>query len=424
MKKIAFLWLCLLIILAGCSGNSASQSTPTPIPTPIVPTKPTYDVQRGDIERKLVFAGRMAPAVEQDVYFRTPGYVQAVYVKNGDEVKTGDVLAELDVTDLRAQLAQAEAVMAQQQAAHEQTLLEARIAVQAARLEVLLADAEEPHPDAERIIQKYTNAQENLAEVQQDVADAGGEAQAGPSLVAKLRQAEQDFQQAEADYLSKIEAPQARLEMARLQLQLAEQRAAELEKALDLQESQLNLERLNAQLADAQLIAPIDGTLVNLNVFEGKPVEAYVPLITVADLSELEFAANLSSAEMLDIEQDMPVLLTRSSQPGVVYDGIIRSMPFGENASGSRENTLRVAFTTPPEGLDLGDLMSATVLLERKEDVLWLPPQAIRIFEGREFVVVQDENGQRRVDVKLGIRGDDRVEVLEGLSEGQVVVGR
>jgi multidrug efflux pump subunit AcrA (membrane-fusion protein) len=55
--------------------------------------------------------------------------------------------------------------------------------------------------------------------------------------------------------------------------------------------------------------------------------------------------------------------------------------------------------------------------------VLWLPPQAIRTFEGRKFVVVQEGDAQRRVDVKIGVEGEDRVEIVEGLNEGQVVVG-
>jgi len=65
-----------------------------------------------------------------------------------------------------------------------------------------------------------------------------------------------------------------------------------------------------------------------------------------------------------------------------------------------------------------------TVVLERKEDVLWLPPQAIRTFEGRKFVVVQEGEGQLRVDVKVGIESEDRVEIEEGLTEGQIVIGQ
>jgi multidrug efflux pump subunit AcrA (membrane-fusion protein) len=64
------------------------------------------------------------------------------------------------------------------------------------------------------------------------------------------------------------------------------------------------------------------------------------------------------------------------------------------------------------------------VTLQRKDNVLWLPPQAIRTFQGRQFVVVDEGNRQRRVDVKLGIQGPDRIEIVDGLKEGQKVVGQ
>ncbi len=62
-------------------------------------------------------------------------------------------------------------------------------------------------------------------------------------------------------------------------------------------------------------------------------------------------------------------------------------------------------------------------MLEQKDGVLWLPPAAIRTFEGRTFVVIQEGAAQRQVDVTLGIESDDRVEIEEGLVEGDVVVG-
>ena len=55
---------------------------------------------------------------------------------------------------------------------------------------------------------------------------------------------------------------------------------------------------------------------------------------------------------------------------------------------------------------------------------MWLPPAAIRNFEGRNFVVIQEGDAQRRQDVKLGVKNEDQVEILEGLEEGQTIVGR
>jgi multidrug efflux pump subunit AcrA (membrane-fusion protein) len=74
------------------------------------------------------------------------------------------------------------------------------------------------------------------------------------------------------------------------------------------------------------------------------------------------------------------------------------------------------------EGYEVGDLVEVVVLLDKSEDILWLPPQAIRTFEGRKFVVVKDGDGQRRVDVRTGLQSDDRVEILEGVEEGQVIL--
>jgi multidrug efflux pump subunit AcrA (membrane-fusion protein) len=68
-------------------------------------------------------------------------------------------------------------------------------------------------------------------------------------------------------------------------------------------------------------------------------------------------------------------------------------------------------------------LARCTTVLGEQEGVMWLPPQAIRTFQGRKFVVLQDADGrQRRVDVEVGLQAQDRVEVKSGLSVGDVVV--
>ena len=74
--------------------------------------------------------------------------------------------------------------------------------------------------------------------------------------------------------------------------------------------------------------------------------------------------------------------------------------------------------------LDVGDVAQVTITLARKDDALWLPPQAVRAFEGRRFVVVKDGDRQRRQDVKVGIISTDRIEILEGVKEGDVIIGQ
>ncbi|MCB0132008.1 MAG: hypothetical protein KDD78_14215, partial [Caldilineaceae bacterium] len=114
--------------------------------------------------------------------------------------------------------------------------------------------------------------------------------------------------------------------------------------------------------------------------------------------------------------------------------GIIRQLPYPYGSGGNpsvtdvedRDDTTRITLDTSlaDAELELGDLVRVDVVRERKDDVLWLPPQALRNFDGRRFAVLEDDGAQRRVDVIVGVETPERVEIEEGLVEGQIVVGQ
>ncbi len=109
-----FVLIGMILLPVGCStgskqSSSGEEATPTPIPTSIVPTNPTYTVQRGTVINEMQFTARVAPVLEEELFFKMGGYVDKVYVRRGDEVKKGDLLAELEVTDLKNQITQKEA---------------------------------------------------------------------------------------------------------------------------------------------------------------------------------------------------------------------------------------------------------------------------------------------------------------------------
>jgi multidrug efflux pump subunit AcrA (membrane-fusion protein) len=122
-------------------------------------------------------------------------------------------------------------------------------------------------------------------------------------------------------------------------------------------------------------------------------------------------------------------VVVSSHYPGQDLPGTVLSLPYpygSGGSAGSLEEEDRIThLEVDLRGVTLepGDLVRVTVVLERKDDVLWLPPAAIRTFEGRKFVVVQEGAGQRRVDITLGIESEDRIEIVDGLEEDQVVIG-
>ncbi len=68
----------------------------------------TYVVERGVLAERIDFSGEVGLSVQEDLFFSTPGRVRTVYVQNGDSVKEGDLIAELDTRDLNFELQQAQ----------------------------------------------------------------------------------------------------------------------------------------------------------------------------------------------------------------------------------------------------------------------------------------------------------------------------
>jgi multidrug efflux pump subunit AcrA (membrane-fusion protein) len=74
--------------------------------------------------------------------------------------------------------------------------------------------------------------------------------------------------------------------------------------------------------------------------------------------------------------------------------------------------------------LVLSDAAVILITIDEREDVLWLPPAALRSFQGETFVFVDLNGVQRRVNVSVGLVSADRVEIVSGLEEGQTVIGQ
>jgi hypothetical protein len=98
--------------------------------------------------------------------------------------------------------------------------------------------------------------------------------------------------------------------------------------------------------------------------------------------------------------------------------------PYGGTTVDTGEDTATHVSIDGEVALELGELATVTIVLDERQDVLWLPPAAIRSYQGRDFVVVQHADGsQQRLDIQVGIVTEDRVEITAGLQSGQTIVG-
>jgi len=435
----------LSIALIGCY-RAEPEPTPTPIPTPIIPKKPTYVVQRGTVVKQLEFLARVAPVEEYRLFFRMGGYVKAVHVERGDAVTAGQILAELDVEDLHKQLAQAQVSLEtaqlqleEAQRANAEQVAEARIALEKAELRLAKARAQDPSPSVAIAKVRLEQAANNvrLAQAAYDRRASRPGAEASPEAL-QLQRATQEYQIAQAEYDLALQSQKTHeydVRMLEKDVELARMALERLEAGVDpllvkaVETNRLTVDRLKSQVEAAQIISPIDGEIMSLSVYEGRSVDAFKPVIIVADTSNLELSAELTGSQMRDLAEGMECIIRLSTVPGQEWTGQIRRLPYPYGGGGAttaldqEDTSTRVNFDARGLDLEPGDLAKVIVVLERKDNVLYLPPQAIRTFEGRKFVVVKEGDGQRRVDVKVGIKSEDRVEILEGLEEGQVVIG-
>jgi multidrug resistance efflux pump len=220
---------------------------------------------------------------------------------------------------------------------------------------------------------------------------------------------------------------EAALARSRLGLSAAEQAGLESELAT-LDSARVELTQAQRRVDEGRIIAPRAGVIVALAIGPGDTVEPFEPVVELADPTQLELAAELSADQMRELAEGQAAEARLVARPDLALPVHIRRMPapYGSGGSGAvaeQDRTTRFRLDNEASQLELGAVARITIVLERKESVLWLPPEAIRSFEGRRFVVVRTAAGERRVPLRLGIENDARVEILEGLEEGDVVVG-
>lgn len=250
--------------------------------------------------------------------------------------------------------------------------------------------------------------------------------------IERAEQALADAQSALADLKSGPKAADlaaARRQVERAQLALDDakrgQGSSDLDKAVAT--SQLEKERIEAQIASGRLVAPFDGTIGQIAKRPGDGIDAYTPVITIFDDTERELlVSSITSTDSTKVGIGMPVTIIFSRHPGQNFNGVITKLPTSATSSSAtidQDPNYHIEYTADVE-LDVGDLGRITITIAKKDAALWLPPQAVRAFEGRRFVVVKDGDRQRRQDVRVGIVSDERIEILEGLKEGDIVVGQ
>ncbi|WP_432774109.1 HlyD family efflux transporter periplasmic adaptor subunit [Brevibacillus gelatini] len=378
-KRAVWLATSFSLLLSGCSLFPKEEQILAP---PLVEPAPVQykvaKVERGTIVKSVKGNSTITTADRRELFFKeTKGLrLKAFSVKSGDQVKKGQVLAELDAADL------------------EREIVSARYEVDKAKLELLEAQRGNPY---------------EVEKAKLDVQKAEMNAKASETKLAA------------------IEWEKAKLSLAALQD--PKEREYQVERAkLNLQQKQVELANLESRWTEAKLVSPIDGKVLFVsNVQVGDEVEAYQKLVSIGDPTKLLVLYSAPDKEALkDVQEGMKVSLT--IQGGKEAQGIVvqtpRSIPSGlpEEVADLYQRSLLISPVKLPEGVQLGTPVTIEVILDQKEQALIIPRQALHEFSGRQYVKVLEGKTKKEVDVEVGIQNNTQVQIVSGLAEGQLVI--
>jgi HlyD family secretion protein len=327
-------------------------------------------------------------------------FVEKVTGVEGQQVKKGQLLLELNVRDARAQLDDAEA-----------RLLRARDELraaqsggksdEAARVAADLAKAQgdrdrllRNHDALERLIAKQAATREELAA--NDLALSNAQAE-----VKRLSAAKQEFERG-----VKLDAGRTELQVQQIQSEIAS---------------------LKAKVASARVTAPTDGTLYSLPVTTGVYVKTGDLLAEMADLHRVRVRAFIDEPELGGLVPNEPVKITWDALPNRVWTGRTEIIPKQVVPHGTR-SVGELLCTVDNQRLELLPNINVDVKIHSNErtNVLTVPRAAVDAESGHRyvFVVTKSALGKSRLkrrEIQLGIADSTNFEVISGLQENEMV---
>lgn len=442
--------LLLLVVLLAASACTTDNNNPafaaqveptsTPFPTAPAVSRPTYLVQRGDVQEILEFTGRWQPRDQQALSFEIPGTIRRVNVQRGDTVNAGDLLADYEITDLEDQLAQLQLDLESAQAdlvsgadSTIETVETAQINLANANLRLESAKGSSPWTSVASARVSLDEAEVNLDNAQRAYDDARSRAdnsaqavtQAYESLLSaqsRLRSAQISYDSA-AQQFNDYQFTLAEAENAVISAQLALERAqtgegGDANATRSLLSTQLSIDQVNADIARSSLYAPIAGEVLEVVIAPGDQVNAFDVVIRIGLPEPKEAIASLPIGDAQNLSVGLVGVCQVINQPESAVQCVVRQIPLNAQEA---DQTTRVAASL--ENITTNQIIEVQMPLQVREGVLWLPPAAIRTFQNRTFVVLETPDGPRSVDVQIGLRTDERVEIISGVEEGAVVQG-
>ena len=394
-------------------------------PKETTPNYLTATAEIGDIENNVMASGKVKALNTVDVGAQVSGEVKRLYVDVGDEVQQGDLIAQIDQVTQKNNLS------------NEQASLEQSVAaIQSAKAESLSRQA------------SLKSAYADLASRQSELKQAQSDFTRLKSLVAinAISQQEYDTQ------ATSVETAKAAVANALAAIDTAKAAIATTEANINSQEAALRKSQTNVNTAEEDLSyttirAPMSGTVVSITTEQGTTVNANQTaptIVTLADLSTVRINAQISEADVINVNAGMPVYFNIIGNPDQKFDSVLKAVEPAPEVISDTSSTdsaiyyvgyIEVPNTERRFRIDM--TAQVYIVIDQAKDALLIPAAALqpvsKTTKSRDantdpnaktaMVRVLKADGQVvEQTVTTGINNRVSVQILSGLNQGDEVI--
>ena len=354
------------------------------------PVVKTDVIKRQNVIQTVVASGQILSPFRVNIGSQVAGVVKAIPVSEGQTVKRGDLLIQLDDTDAHEAVRLAQGVAAQWQAKLQQmtstTLPMAKETL--AQAQATLDSAQADFDRADKLFQQGAGTKVTLDVARKVLAVAQSQLRSAELQVAAASPTGTDY------FAAQAQSDQA----------AASQRSAE------------------AKLTYYQILATRDGTLTTRNVEAGNTVQPGAVLMVLAPSGATQVDMQIDEVNLGLLKLGQNATVSADAYPKQNFTGVVNYIsPAVDPQSGSVD--VKLAIANPPDYLRQTMTVSVEIEVARRENATVVEAADVHDLSAAKPWVMVVENGRtHRRPIGIGTIGDDAVEVLDGVKPGDVIL--
>ena len=380
-----------LLVVGGAAGLATLRGASADVDASRLAT-----VERGTMVKSVVATGKVEPITKVEIKSKANGIIQALHADIDRAVKEGDVLVELDKELLAATLRGARA-----------NLLAAHASLEGAEAQLKKNIVEAEGPDAEFARRAYERAKTLFAQ----------------NLIA---------QSALDDAHNLVDMADNRKRAAESQLAIARAKVAEAR--AQVAQAKATADRAAEDVANATIRAPIRGTVLSRDVEVGSPVSSILNLganatlvMTLGDIEQVFVRGKVDEADIGRVRLGQQARIRVETFKDKTFNGRVTQIsPMGVEKDNVTNFEVRVSIDNPGKELKANMTANAEIVLEEHANALIVPEAAVTYDAQKnafvEVVAPGTKTGRKKMAVKLGVGNGTKIQILEGVKQGDRVI--